>query len=322
MIIHFQGKELPYMGKLPIDGLVDFMRQFGTVWYGTLTQTQFVAKFKRRMFSMLAELTDIENIMMNQQYKIDQIRFNLELADNAQKINRWYWPAVAYNYIDWPTGNSRMFASGLTHARPWENLEVLAICQDQQPDFLDNPVEIKTDQQFNNLLRFSEWSSTSLIPEIFLEITPSNQFSVSFNEIDPYLKHKTSVANRFDEYLQWSQQNPSGTKIGIYTDWPEQISDSFNYWDYKILGPSHWHNPARPASIENVTHRPTWPENTDYLLYVTNPMHIDLSQFLIWMDNKHYQYADMSWKFAMVTKKSSNRLTKMISIADIDSMQK
>ena len=321
MITHFNEQILPYTGKLPLPGLIKFLNQFGSVWYGTLTKKEFVAKFNRRMFSMLSELTDLDNIIINQDYKIDQIRFNMDLAAAAQKIENWYWPAVAYNYIDWPTGNSRMFATGLTHSEPWKALPVLAICQSECPDFLDDPVEIVTDSQFNQLIGFEKWAGPGMIPEVFLELKPNGQFSITFREIDPYLKHKKSDRNRFNEYLTWFNQNQSKVRIGIYTDWPDKICDSFSYWDYEILGTSPFVDPKRPGTLEKNTLNPNWPQDVNYLLLVTNPMQIDLSQFLIFIDTKHYQFADKDWRFSLISKQGLDKSTKIVSIVDIQSMQ-
>lgn len=321
MTIKFQDNELFYIDKLPVDGLVDFMRQYGSVWYGTLTKKAFGAKFNRRIFSMLSELSELDNIIMNQEYKIDQIRFNMDLAATAQKIENWYWPAVAYDYTDWPTGNTRMFATGLTHSEPWKTLPVLAICQSECPDFLDNPIEVVTDEQFNKMIGFEKWAGPGMVPELFLELTSDGRFSITFREIDPYLKHKKSNLNRFNEYLHWFEKNRSKVRLGIYTDWPDKICDSFNYWDFEILGPSPFVDPRRPGTLEKHTHNPNWTTGIDYLLFVANPMHIDLSQFLIWMDSKHYQFADKNWRYSLISKQAPDKSTKIISIADIKSMQ-
>jgi hypothetical protein len=318
----FQGQTLPYTGKLPLPGLVKFLRQFGSIWYGSVTDRVFNQRLHNRVNNLIASLVDMDDIVENQTYKVDKIGFNLDFIAQARTIKKWHFPGIAYNLDDWPAGNTRLTATGLSNPAARESFKVLCLAQSTKPDFLDNPEQIETDEQFNRLLELDNWYNPDLIPQVFFDVHPGPRLEFALRESDLYKKHRDSREDRMSQYIDWFRQYKNNRRIGIYTDHPEKIINTYNFWEPEILGPGPGTMlPNLPASLDIITKKTQWPDHLDHILYVNTCNQIDLGQLLIWLDLKHGQFADFDWQFSLV-RRGAERITRFVSVVDFAALLK
>jgi hypothetical protein len=319
----FAGQKLPCVVKLPNAELIDFVKQIGSVWYGPVKKHVFISRFQTLLTNMLISLNEAGDIVNNKSYKIPHIDFTLNLVEQAIAINAWNWPAVIYNLNDWEYGNTRLLATGLTKSYPWLHYNMLAIGQTDEPDFIIEPTEIINSSDFNSALGILNWKiPTNIQPVIFMEVTEKKLLNIAFREIDHYKKNRTdSERDYFADYYEWYKITYPRPRIGIYTSWPEQITDTQKFWDFEILGMTPWVYADRPGALDFHVQMTKFPPGIDHILYVNNPLAIDLSQLLFWMDLKHNQYADTQWRFSLA-RRTNQIKTKFISVVDVDAMTK
>jgi len=319
----FDGQVLPCVVNLPNDKIIEFIRQTGNVWYGPLKKHIFTYRFQTLLTDMLISLAEADDIVKKKSYKIAHIDFTLNLVDQAISINAWNWPTVIYNLNNWEYGNTRLLATGLTKSYPWLHYNMLAIGQKTLPDFIIEPMEIANSSDFNNALGIFNWKiPTSIQPVIFMEVKENKLLNIAFREIDHYDKNVTGPEPaHFADYYKWYKISYPCPRIGIYTNWPNHIIDTQKFWNFEILGASPWVDSARPAMLDNYSQNTKFSSGIDHVLYVNDPMIIDLSQLLFWMDLKHNQYADTQWRFSL-SRQSDFIKTKFISVTDVEAMTK
>lgn len=318
----FKGQVLPWTSALPLPGLVDFLKQFGSIWYGPVTESVFNERLYDRTNNLIASLVAMDDIVQNQSYKVDKIGFNMNFIAQARTIEKWHFPGVMYNLEDWPAGNTRLTATGLATPKARESFKMLCLAQDTKPDYLDNPVEIINDEQFNRLLEFDNWYNPELVPQVFFDVHPGPKLEFAFREIDLYKRHHDAKEDRMEQYLAWYIKYKDNRKIGIYTDHPEKIKNTYDFWEPEILGRSTGPLIAGlPASLDIITMKTSWPEHLDHILYINSSDQIDLGQLLIWLDLEHGQFADFDWRFSLV-RKGAPRITRYISVVDFEALLK
>jgi hypothetical protein len=318
----FNGQTLPYTGNLPLPGLIEFLKQFGSIWYGPVTHQVFNQRLHNRVVNLIASLVDIDDIVENQTYKVDKIGFNLDFIAQARTIEKWHFPGIMYNLDDWPAGNTRLTDTGLSTPGARESFKVLCPAQKTKPDFLDNPEHIETDEQFNRLLELDNWYNPELMPQVFFDVHPGPRLEFALRESDLYKKHRDRKEDRMSQYVEWFQKYKNNRRIGIYTDYPEKIINTYSFWQPEILGPSTGAVlPERPASLDAITKKTRWPDHLDHILYVNTSDQLDLGQLLIWLDLTHGQFADFDWRFSLV-RRGAEHVTRFISVVDFESLLK
>jgi hypothetical protein len=106
--------------------------------------------------------------------------------------------------------------------------------------------------------------------------------------------------------------------IGVYTDGPENISDSADLWTIKYLGPL---DPELAAitliepdylarHIVRVHDWNLYPEYT-HLLYVLNSESVDLTQLATKLDHDHNSFIDKNYKFALYRREVTYSIKKI-----------
>lgn len=295
-MLSFNGQVLPITNILPIPGLVDFVKQFGPIWYGYPTREFFTDRFNNKIFEIISGLVAADDIELNQSYKIPHIQYSLAMAETALTIDQWRWPAVTFGHDDWSAGNTRLTATGLTKIDPWNHLAVLAV-NHSDIEYLSNPVEITTDQQFNELLIIS-WDRSHSEPVIFLEF--EKEYPTRINLILRESNSLEKETTHFADYLAWFRKYGKGTPIAVYTQYPELVIDSFEFWEPYFLTDTN--------IIPGVAH----------VLHIDKPFQFDLSQLLFWIDLKHSKFIDVHQRFTLSLNSNSTAI-KTISIADANS---
>jgi len=99
---------------------------------------------------------------------------------------------------------------------------------------------------------------------------------------------------------KYAGKNPT---LGIYTQWPQSISDSQNLWAKTFLGsvPSSVISTQDSALKRYVarSHDKNIDRDFDHYLYVDNDVSIDISDFKPWLDLEHTTYFDANDNFVL-----------------------
>jgi hypothetical protein len=101
---------------------------------------------------------------------------------------------------------------------------------------------------------------------------------------------------------QWAKHYGPTPDIGIYTKWPELITDSKNSWNIKFLGNFDGIRTVDDPKFHRWTvrvHDRHFDLDYPHCLYIKDPVPIDLSVLKLFMDLKHSVYLDVNEHFAL-----------------------
>lgn len=303
--------------------LLPLLNIFGRLYYGTVNQQYFNKLFREKKQQFLQQLvlpTATTEKFSNFRLRMTRLALTTE----------WKWPACI-NLIgsepEWATGNGRTLATGFTKTNPEQQLTVLFFDQTDTDitQWIDNPVEIITDQQLHTVLGVKYnpvQSATIQLSAVLKQISDRTCLllhGVIDEELIGYQNSQEAVELTILHKLQQWQQRYSKPCLKIYTDWPELISDSAGVWDYQVVGDikNLSHHIFLPGHLEKLAkneHEST--ETRQHVLYVKNPRAIDLSEFLIWVDLEHTTFIDQNWDFVLYRRDHTYN-SKIISISSI-----
>jgi len=286
--------EFPYFNN----SLVDFINQFGSLYYGTLYKRIFLEKFsseKTYFLNMLINATEVKELYQPLWFKQHLLR---------QRITDvWRWPCLINeitNNLYWNNGHGRFFAEGMTQPTPWDKLNVLLL-QDKEsaPDkFLSSSQTIESDEDLHNIINIEYPGNQAFPPSINISLKHKNNCLLLESLYDGNRSHNTDAGkNYLEDFINWKSKYGSHPRLWIYTDWPEQVQDSSNYWEIIHAGPAAG-NTLKEAFIYNYHNSPA--HGNDHVLYVYNPRSIDVSDLLCWVGLAFSSYISTNWDFALV----------------------
>ena len=301
--------------------LLPLLNVFGRLYYGTVNKTYFNQLFQEKKQKFL---TDLNSSIIDR-----DLEFQLKMSRTAL-TNNWKWPAFI-NMVqengqpEWATGGSRILASGLCKKNPEQTITVLFFDQvgTSVDHWIDTPIEITSDEQLHQVLGVNYTQAQS----------PSIQISAVLRQVQAHTR--LFLHGIFDEELagqqnsqelvelklldnlrQWQATNPR-PQLTIYTDWPELISDSMGVWNYRVAGniSQLTHHMFRPGHLEKLAYKKHEEgTNSEPVLYVKQPIALDLSEFLIWVDLEHTTFIEQDWNFLLYQRGNPYKL-KMIGFS-------
>jgi hypothetical protein len=210
-------------------------------------------------------------------------------------------------------------ASGLCKKNPEQTITVLFFDQvgSEIAQWIENAKEITSDQQLHQVLgmTYDPTQSPSIQLSALLKQVNNHTRLLLHGIIDSELEgyqnsQEISSFPLLTNLRTWQAKN-NQPNLEIYTDWPELISDSVSMWNYQISGSFSQlgHKMLYPGHLEKLAkneHEST--ETRKYVLYVKNPVKIDLSEFLLWIDLNHTTFVDQDWNFVLYRRDSCYNL--------------
>jgi hypothetical protein len=306
--------------------LIKFLNLFGNLYYGTVDPTVFTMLFREKKHKFLKNLISI------QPQDLPDLEFGLRMIRTAQNCE-WKWPAFV-NIVDpdsgpeWATGGSRLLASGICKNNPWQTLPVLLFDQVgiKTDQWICNSVEVNTDLVLHELLgiKFNQLQSPELQMSSVLRQVNGQPRLFLHGLLDDQLDGPQHSQDLIDLTLvsqlqKWQEQYGPTPKLKIYTDWPDLIEDSLNIWDIEIVGNmlQFKHQLFNPGHLERLA-RNEHESGTDvsHIMYVKNPVKIDLSEFLLWADTEHTTFIEQDWNF-LIYRQDKCYQSKIINFSKI-----
>ena len=315
--IHLQ-LEIPSLAK----GIVDFLRPFGTLYHGHLRSEIFEKHYqllRRELFGMLQTCP-------NQQYDHDWARLKKDDLAAFQRLKTsafwldmmrtsqnqpWRWPAVGEGgsgQISLVNGRSRLLATGMTKRQPWKNMDFLIwITKNRSIDgIMDHPRSLECDRDLHDVLALQYDDQEYHQPEechMGIEWT-QGQIRLQFfnNAFDPdFTDHAQKI---WYNHVTWRKRYGSRPPLQVYTNWPQQIRDSAQFWQWQVIGASQDFIdnllPGKPGSIHwamsNHVHGNV---EQDHAMWIVKDEPIDLSDLVCWMDLEHTAFVDSEFRFAL-----------------------
>lgn len=273
------------------DGIVKFLKNFGNLYVGNISSSFFKTTFQY-------EKTQLLNWILNHQIQDGDdygIGHKIDLCYQALD-SRWRSPCTATvveSSFFWESGLSRLLAGGLCWKDPWkEHLLLISSSQLQYVQtYLENIKEIDSDQDLINLLGNDAVSyfRTSL------SINKNKQISFRLGSIKKKVSEHDYLLDteiRVDTVRNWLINQPSKPKLHVYTNKPELVKDSIDFWDIKYCG--FVPGLDSPSNIDSYL-RQTPPAAGCYELYVQDSDTIDVAELLIWMDMDYTDYHTQDW---------------------------
>jgi hypothetical protein len=302
--------------------LLPLLNVFGKLYYGTVNQHYFSQLFrekKQQFIEHLKKPTTATEKFSNFRLRMTRLALTTE----------WKWPACI-NMVggtpEWATGNGRTLATGFTKNNPEQHLSVFFFDQvgTDIGQWLNDPIEVTTDQQLHTVLGTVYNSTHSPAIELFTVLKQAGERTCLFlhgvidEELEGYQNSQEDTELiLLNNLKQWQSRYPN-PQLEIYTNWPNLITDSAKIWDYQVVGntESLAHHMFHPGHLERLAkneHEST--KTRKHVLYVKNPRTIDLSEFLIWVDLEHTTFIDQNWDFILY-RRDNNYKSQMISFSD------
>jgi hypothetical protein len=301
--------------------LLPLLNVFGRLYHGTVNKKYFNQLFQEKKQKFL---TDLKSSIIDRDLEFQLKMSRVALTDN------WKWPAFV-NMVqengqpEWATGGSRILASGLCKKNPEQTITVLFFDQvgTSVDHWIDEPIEITSDTQLHEVLgvNYAQTQSPSIQISAVLKQAHNHTRLFLHGIFDEELAGQQNSQELvelqlLDNLRQWQATNPQ-PQLTIYTDWPDLISDSMGVWNYRIAGSisQFTHHMFRPGHLEKLAYKEHEKEiNSGPVLYVKQPIAIDLSEFLIWVDLEHTTFIEQDWNFLLYQRGNPYKL-KMIGFS-------
>jgi hypothetical protein len=303
--------------------LLPLLNVFGKLYYGTVNKEYFDQLFQEKKQQFLEQL----NSPTATTEKFSDFRLRMtRLALNE----KWKWPAcinVVRTAPEWATGGGRLLATGLCKKNPEQELTVLFFDQVgvDVKQWVADPIEVTSDQQLHDLLGVPYTPTQSSAIQLSAVLRQIGDRTCLFlhgvidDELEGYQNsQETSNLTTLKKLQTWQELYPA-PQLKIYTDWPDLITDSLNIWNYQIVGNiaqfSHQlYNPGHLERLARTQHEEH--SGNSHVLFIKQPRLIDLSEFLIWVDNEHTTFINQDWDF-LLYRRDTEYKTKMISFSSI-----
>ena len=127
-------------------------------------------------------------------------------------------------------------------------------------------------------------------------------------------------ADRVATLLEWMQQHPVGSRIDVYTDYPEKIIDSIGYWSVNHVGPSLTFE--KKSDIDRYLYNKESQTLNSCLatheFYVQDSCDkVDLSELLFWVDPRFNNLYTDDFHYCL-HKKSTRHAAKFIGLSSMN----
>jgi len=289
-------------------GLVPFLSSYGDLYYGKFSVEFFTTRFKinRRLF--LQNLISAPQLTDWDQFALFSSAFYLHMCRVCQ-TESWIWPSLCFregDKITQTSGLSRMVATGICKPEPWQHLNVLFLeNKGQSPDTVIADYEkITTDEQLHRVLNAEFSNEFFQVPGVSIGITVNSQNCVKLNYVNNGQDHtpvNDTTRGLWANLVAWHQKYGRQPKLKIYTDWPDLIQDSENFWDIELAGPS---KPIHekiffPGHIERAIRElhESNPAPHEHVVHIVKPVKLDVTELLCWLDLEHTTFIDSNHKF-------------------------
>jgi hypothetical protein len=116
-----------------------------------------------------------------------------------------------------------------------------------------------------------------------------------------------SARNLLSKLQQWRNTHGNHPRLAVYTNWPELLCNTGNFWNVTVIGPSQTTmdmTNGRPGLIErNVRdlHKNTEFEY-DHVLFVSQPRWLDLADLMFWVDPAVSTLISSDWSCVFYTR--------------------
>jgi hypothetical protein len=317
--VNFQF-EIPYTHSL-----VDFLNQTGYLYYGHLHSKLFDDFFQKIKNNFLNnQLLNISSCNID---CVQPAMFNLHMIRTAQQ-QTWRWPALATELnegLSISGGNSRILATAIIKENPSNQLNFLIFQpHNRAPDkFLSDPVQVVSDEHLHQLLNLP-YSSGTTDPEIELsvELVQQHNHSLALKLRSIYdgnsEHHFYAGAELLANFHGWLQCYGPKPQLDVYTNWPELIYDSTNFWNISHVGPSQLskNEHFRLGTLELFARHNAPEINVDnqHALFVNAPRRFDIGEILCWMDLHHNCWIDRDLDF-MLYRSNHEYVTRFIDLS-------
>lgn len=314
--------ELPSLEQ----GIVPFLNQFGQLYHGHFTPDEFATIYNTKKHRFINDLVDI-NLIDNID-KRQAMGFWLFMCRVAQ-TSSWQWPGLVtrmHSELHIETGNSRFLATGLCKSNPSQQISFLVLEDvDTEPDYLTSPEKITTDEQLHKILGQLPAKDDSVGAHVRLWvklITDGNKPRIFLQHVDEGSKyiHRDAGQDELSNYINWSQRYGTQPVLNVYTDRPDLVKNTGNFWKINYAGPIPFptHVITKPGHLEN--HIRQFVENNNSLnehsLFILYPVAIDAGEFAFWITLNHTTFLDTDYQFALY-RKDSEFSTTLVTLSEI-----
>jgi len=318
-IIVQSGKVQLKLEMPPLEhGIVPFINQFGQLYYGQLTASEFENIYNIKKSRCIFDLLIADQLNEGRQQALG---FWLYLCRVAQSQS-WIWPGLMNRNskeMHMVTGNSRMIATGLCKPSPHQHLSFLVLEDvDINPDYLDNPEKITTDEQLHRAFGYDpelkDYEDALARIQTRL-IVDNNRPRLKFQTLDDgqRYEHWESGSTELENFTKWNKYYGLHPVLTVYTDYPGMITDSSKFWTIRYANPNTMpsHTMTLPGHLENYVRNLHNDHRADegHSLFVRSPRMIDVSEFAFWIDCEHTTFLDTNYQFALYRKDSEFKTT-------------
>lgn len=305
--------------------LVEFLSNFGNLYFGNLKQSVFEHHYQIRKKANLEKLLNCQQLTSPD--LIQSVKFSLHLMRRAQ-TESWNLPGLLTEMtsdLHFGCGNTRLFVSGLCFPQPWKTMNFLILQKHSTPrdQYLENPVLIQNESDLHQVLNIPTELSDLPLAQLWFSIVPDNQQArvilelIQDRDTDD---HQTAGQEYFDSFVAWQQSNPGKPKLKIYTNWPDNIIAS-KHWDIEIAGPSVLTRDKLLGygQLELFLYHKNSDDKLEnaHSLFVLSDRRIDTEDLFFWMDNKHSAFVEKNLDF-VVFKSQPQYLTTRITVSDLN----
>jgi hypothetical protein len=282
------------------------LKNYGTeLYHGYLNPpmfTQYAIAQKQHLLSLLLKKNPIADdqfilgFCLNLMHQSTTFKWNYPALFNSVNGIKYSELFNSFNGINLETGRNRIFASFMTHQDSWNEIPILMAVTGEPDNSLMKQTLIENDQQLNEVLG-GDVTDIWTDPKFCLDIKilsvkdqkiPKLEYIGNGNQYSP---DSTVGLRKLKLYHDWQENYCTNPGISIYTDWPELITDSTNFWNYKIVGPSPGGGSIGfEQPVYEYHHSPNL--DTEHVLWVRHPRKIDLSDFLFWVNMHQSTYIE------------------------------
>lgn len=291
-------------------GLMPFVSAYGDLYFGKFSREFFKTRFEYVRSVFLQNLIKAPRLTDWSDFALFSSAFYMYMCRICQQEN-WQWPALCYrvgNEIEQSSGLSRMLATGMCRPDPWQHLNVLLLQnKNQSPDNVLVDYElITTDQQLHDVLGTEFSQEFFQIPDVNLGLTVDDNNVLKLIYINDGEFHQTvseQTQTLWQNLVHWHERYGSRPRLQIYTDWPQLVHNSENFWDIEIAGPSKHirQNIFLPGHIERAVRglHETQPPPQVHVMHIVNPVPVDVTELLCWLDLEHTTFIDKNHNFVV-----------------------
>jgi len=287
--------------------IIDFLSQYNTqLYHGHLNPKYFTSianARKSQLIGMLANLSRFDS------KSLDILRFCLHLMQVSGESD-WNFPILVNNCVGLhiETGNNRIFADYMMHKEPWNRISALVLTKKNNlpQGVLSDPCLIDNDTELNSILK-QKYDKDNHGRDFYLNIKINGRDEKKLPKLEyigdgTYYPASPESGDRWlRRYQKWWDQYHNNRSLSVYTNWPDLIKNSGNFWEYQIVGPSPVVADERPAYCEQsaVKYHITPTLSSDHVLWILSPRKIDLGDLLFWIDTAHSTYIGKDFDFVL-----------------------